>query len=134
MNKSLTKKDNPRFEIINKYNVAIASLRNQLKQASGIDELTQIASKIIDLEHQILVEKSAGYKELEDEKKKIESKVDKLKRELKRAEDDLGRIDNSIDVKLNGYRKALQSKIENLTQEYTNIEQQILNNVNLLEE
>jgi hypothetical protein len=134
MNKSLTKKDNPRFEVINKYNVAILSLRNQLKQASGIDELTQIASKIIDLEHQILAEKSAGYKELEDEKKKIESKVDKLKRELKRAEGDLGRIDNSIDVKLNGYRKALQSKIENLTQEYTNIEQQLLNNVNLLDE
>ncbi len=134
MNKTLTKKENPRFDIINKYNVAIASLRNQLKQASGIDELTQIASKIIELEQQILVEKSAGYKELEEEKKKVEGKVDKLRRDLKRAEDDLNRIGNNIDVKINGYRRALQHKIENLTQEYINIEQQILNSVSLLDE
>lgn len=134
MNNTLTKKENPRFEIINKYNVAILSLRNQLKQAKGIDELTQIASKIVDLEQQILVEKTVGYKELEGEKKKIETKIDKLRRELKWAENDLDRIDNTIDVKLNGYRKALQYKIENLTSDYTNIEQQLLNSVNLLDE
>jgi predicted nucleic acid-binding Zn-ribbon protein len=121
MNKTLTKKDNPRFDIINRYNVTIISLRNQLKQAIGIDELTSIASKIIELEHQILVEKSAGYAQLEEEKKKIESKVDKLRRELKRAEDDLNRIDNSIDLKMNGYRKALQSKIDSLNDEYNEV-------------
>jgi predicted nuclease with TOPRIM domain len=121
MNKTLTKKDNPRFDVINRYNVAILSLRNQLKQANGIDELTAIAGKIIELEQQILVEKSAGYAQLEEEKKKVEGKVDKLRRELKRAEDDLNRIDNSMDLKVNGYRKALQTKIDLLNEEYNDI-------------
>jgi predicted nucleic acid-binding Zn-ribbon protein len=130
MYKSLTKKEKVRFEVINKYNVAIISLRNQLKNASSIDELTILASKIIDLEQQILVEKSTGYKQLEQEKKKVENKIDKLTRELKQAENDLYRIDNNIDLKLNGYRSALQAKIEGLTEDYNTIQQLIINNYN----
>ena len=133
MIKTLTKKENPRFELINKYNVAISSLKNQLKQAEGIDQLTQVATKIIDLEQKILVEKAMGYKEIEEEKKKIADKVDKLRRELRAAENELTRVDNSLDLKVNGYKKALQIKIDNLSQEYMNIEQQ-LNEVNLLDE
>lgn len=133
MIKTLTKKENPRFELINKYNVAITSLKNQLKQAEGIDQLTQVATKIIDLEQKILVEKAMGYKEIEEEKKKIADKVDKLRRELKAAENELTRVDNSLDLKVNGYKKALQIKIDNLSQEYINIEQQ-LNDVNLLDD
>ena len=116
---------NARFDVINRYNVAIISLRNQLKQAAGIDELTIIASKIIDLEQQILVEKTAGYKELEKEKNTVESKIDKIKRELRRLEDDLQMIDNRIDLKVNVYRKALQNKIDNLSEEYTGIVSQM---------
>jgi predicted nuclease with TOPRIM domain len=118
MAKPLNKKDNPRFEVINKYNVAVASLRNQLKTATGIDELTSIASKIIDLEQQILVEKSAGYKQLEAEQKTIHAKVDKLRRELRRAEDELDQLGNKIDIKINGYKKSLQQKIDALTDDY----------------
>jgi hypothetical protein len=125
---SLTKKQKASFEIINKYNVAILSLRNQLKNAKGIDELTVIASKIIDLEQHILVEKSTGYKELEHEKKKVENKIDKLERELRQAENELNRIDNNIDLKLNGYRSALQAKIEGLTYDFNNMQELILSN------
>ena len=133
MIKTLTKKENPRFELINKYNVAISSLKNQLKQAEGIDQLTQVATKIIDLEQKILIEKAMGYREIEEEKKKIADKVDKLRRELKSAENELTRVDNSLDLKVNGYKKALQIKIDNLAQEYISIEQQ-LNEVNLLDD
>lgn len=118
MNKTLTRKDNPRFDVINRYNVAILSLKNQLKTATGIDELTSIASKIIDLEQQILVEKTAGYKQLEKEQKEISSKVDKLRRELRRAEEELESVDHKIDHKINGYRKALQIKIDSLNEDY----------------
>ena len=126
MNNTLTKKDNPRFELINKYNVAILSLKNQLKNAMGIDELTRIANKIVDLEQQILIEKTTGYKELEEEKKRISMKVDKLRRELSKTESALSQIENNIDIKLNSYRKALQNKIEMMTNEYN-----VLNEVNL---
>lgn len=124
MNRTLKGKQNfknARFDVINRYNVAIASLRNQLKLATGIDELTVIASKIIDLEQQILVEKTAGYKELEKEKSTVESKIDKMKRELRRLEDDLHTIDNKIDLKVNVYRKVLQNKIDDLSDQYTGI-------------
>ena len=114
-----------RFDVINRYNVAIISLRNQLKQATGIDELTLIAGKIIDLEQQILVEKTAGYEELEKEKNVVESQIDKIRRELRRLEDDLQMIGNKIDLKVNVYRSALQNKIDNLSVEYTGIVDQI---------
>lgn len=114
-----------RFDTINRYNVAIISLRNQLKQAAGIDELTILAGKIIDLEQQILVEKTAGYKELEKEKVQVESKIDKMRRELRFLENDLQRIDNKIDLKVNVYRTALQGRIENLSTEYSTIVKQM---------
>lgn len=118
MSRRLTKKDLPRFDVINKYNVAIKSLRNQLKQATGIDELTNIAAKIVDLEQQIMTEKSNGYKQLEEEKKLIEKRIDTLTRELERAKGDLNRVGNSLDFKLNGYRKKLQARIDSLNDEY----------------
>lgn len=119
MSERLTKKDLPRFDVINKYNVAIKSLRNQLKQATGIDELTNIAAKIVDLEQQIMTEKSNGYKQLEEERKLIEKRIDSLSRELERAKGDLNRVGNSLDFKLNGYRKKLQARIDSLNSEYT---------------
>lgn len=119
MSERLTKKDLPRFDVINKYNVAIKSLRNQLKQATGIDELTNIAAKIVDLEQQIMTEKSNGYKQLEEERKLIEKRIDNLSRELERAKGDLNRVGNSLDFKLNGYRKKLQARIDSLNSEYT---------------
>lgn len=108
-----------RFDRINKYSVTVKSLRNQLKHAEGLDELTTIASKIVDLENQILIERSAGYKQLEEEKKLIERKVKRLSREISRANQDLERIGNSLEFRLNGYKKTLQGKIEELNTEYS---------------
>ncbi len=116
----------PNFEKINKYNVTIMSLKNQLKASTNIDELTMIAGKIIELEHQIIVEKTAGYKSLEKERKEIENKIDKIRRELKRAEDELARVDGTLDFKLNGYRIALQNRIEVLSDEYNEIAKHIV--------
>ena len=114
MSKTLIKKDHPRFDNINKYNVTIKSLRNKLRSATGIDELTDIASKIIDLENQILAEKTNGYKQLENEKKQVEKKINKLQRVLSKETDKLQQIDNSLEFKLNGYRKKLQLRIDSL--------------------
>jgi predicted nucleic acid-binding Zn-ribbon protein len=130
MNNTLTRKkkavaSNTRFDVINRYNVSIASLKNQIKQATGIDELTVLAGKIIDLEQQILVEKTAGYKELEKEKSVVEDKIDRIKRELRRLEGDLQHIDNKIDLKVNVYRRVLLNKIDTLSEEYTGIADQI---------
>jgi len=122
---SISNKDIPSFEKINRYNVAIQSLKNQLRQSQSIEELTSIASKIIELEQQIVVEKTSGYKKLEKEKKDIEAKIDKIRRELVRSEQDLARIGNSLDLKLSGYRKILQGKIESLSQEYETLLEKI---------
>lgn len=121
MSKPLTKKDLPSFDTINRYNVAIRSLRNKLKTATGIDELTNLAAKIIELENQILKEKTNGYKQLEDEKKTIEKRISKLQRDLNLATNDLHRVGNTLDYKLNGYRKKLQERIDSLNDEYTMI-------------
>ena len=120
MNQSLNRKKfrQPRFDVINRYNVAIKSLRNQLKTASGIDELTNIASKIIELEQQIMIEKSIGYQRLKDNKKQIKYKIDKLQRELNQAEGELSQIDTKLTFKINGYRKTLQARIDSLNIEY----------------
>jgi hypothetical protein len=112
---------NKRYEIINKYNVAIASLRNKILQTNGIDELTLLASKIIEMEQQILIEKTAGYKELEKEKKTLENKLDKAKREIQRMEHDKTIINNKINVKINGYKKTLESKIADLSNDYNTL-------------
>lgn len=118
MNQSLNRRKQPRFEIINKYNVTIRSLRNQLKHASGIDELTTIATSIVELEHKIMLEKSAGYRQLEKQKKRIKDKVEELSRLLNQAEQELENIDKKLTVKLDGYKDTLQDKINLLNLEY----------------
>ena len=117
MSKTLIKKDLPRFDNINKYNVTIKSLRNKLKSAKGIDELTDIASKIIELENQILTEKTSGYKQLETEKKQVEKKINKLQRVLTKETTKLQQIDDSLECKLNGYRKKLQLRVDSLNED-----------------
>lgn len=111
----------PRFDIINKYNITILSLRNKLKNAEGIDELTDIASKIIELEQAIMREKTVGYRRLEDEKKKIKNKIGKLQRELDTAMMELDQLDSKIDHKMNGYKTGLEKKIESLAAEYNGL-------------
>ncbi len=118
MSKTLSKKNMPRFDSINKYNVTIKSLRNKLKSAKGIDELTDIASKIIELENQILTEKTNGYKQLEVEKKQVEKKINKLQRVLTKESNKLQQIDDSLEYKLNGYRKKLQMRVDSLADDY----------------
>jgi hypothetical protein len=50
--------------------------------------------------------------------KTIEYKIDKIRRDLKNAENDLRRVGNNIDLKLVGYKNALQMKIDLLNDEY----------------
>jgi hypothetical protein len=121
MSKTLNRRRQPRFDLINKHNVTIKSLRNQLYRAEGIDELTTIASKIIELEQQIMIEKSIGYRQLEESKKQLLYKINKLQRDLQRAETALSQIDTKLDFKLNGYRNKLQEKIDLLNSEYQSI-------------
>lgn len=118
MNQTLTKKHKPRFDVINKYNITIKSLRNQLARATDIDELTNIAAKIIELEHAIMLERSAGYRQIEHEQKKLVDRVNTLQRSLQLAEMELSNLTNKLDFKLNGYRAKLEEKVEQLSVEY----------------
>lgn len=115
----------PSFEKINRYNVAIISLKNQLKTAISVDELTVIASKIIDLEQQIVVEKAIGCRELEKEKKDLINHVSKLRRNIRRAEDDLQRIDNYINLKISGEKEMLQTRIDLLSDEFSSAAREV---------
>jgi predicted nuclease with TOPRIM domain len=111
----------PQFEKINKINISINSLKNKLKSSKGIDELTDIAGQIIELEKQIIAEKTTGYKKLEKDKKLVESKIDKIQRELKQAKEELNRLDNNLIIKVDRYKNTLQKKIEILNIEYNQI-------------
>lgn len=115
------KLEKPNFDKINRINVAIKSLRNQLRNTTDIEKLTQIAGSIATLEHQAVVEKSQGYKQLEKQRKHIEDKIDNMKRQLKNAEYELQRVDNSLYNKVSGYRKLLQMRINMLHEEYAQI-------------
>ena len=111
--------DKPRFDKINRINVAIRSLKNKLHNVTNIEDLSMIAKNIAELEHQAVVEKSRGYKQLEKRRKDIEEKIDTMKRKLQRAESELQQVDNSLYNKVNGYRKLLQMRINMLHEEYT---------------
>lgn len=106
------------FNTINKYNVQVLSLKNKLKVASDVEEISCIATRIVELENSIMLERTTRFKILEKEKKEIENRIDKIRRELKRAEDDLRIIDSSITVRIDGYKEKLQEQIEELTREY----------------
>ncbi len=122
-NKSNTSKKSsaPDFSKINRFNVSITSLKNKLKTCNNIDELTHLASKIVELEHNIMIEKTTGYKQLEKEKKQVQQRIDKIQRTLRTAEHELQRIGNNLDLKLNRYRATLQTKIDALQTEYKNL-------------
>lgn len=113
-------KANPDFNIINKYNITINSLRNQLKLSTDINELTLIASKIIELEYQILYEKTAGCNRIQKEKKRIVDHIDKMKCKIAIAEKELEYVEKSLDHKINGYKQSLQNKIDILDEDYHN--------------
>ena len=98
----------PRFDLINKYNIAIKSLRNQIKNTKGLDDLTVLADKIIELEHKIMLEKSTGYRKLETSKIAVKNKIDKLQRELANAQNVLTYINSKLDYKINRHSKKVQ--------------------------
>lgn len=106
--------EKPNFDKINRINVAILSLRNQLRGTKNIEDLTRLASQIANLEHQAVIEKSQGYQVLEKKRKIVEDKVDKMRRQLKKEEDKLQNLDNTIYAKIAGYRKLLQMRINML--------------------
>ena len=111
----------PSFNIINKYNICIKSLSNQLKISTNVNELTVIASKIIELEQEILYEKTSGCLKLKKEKYKINNKIETLKRQINIAEKELQYIESSLDYKINGQKKILNKKIDKLNDEYNDV-------------
>lgn len=111
----------PSFEKINKCHVSIKSLRNQLQTSQNIDELTVIASKIIELEHTILFERQIGCQKLNKKKVFIINKIDRLKRQLFIAKNELNNIENILNLKLNKYKEKLERKIEDISIEYEKI-------------
>jgi septal ring factor EnvC (AmiA/AmiB activator) len=113
--------DVPDFRKINQYQVAILSLKTKLKEAKDIDDLTILSNKIIELEKEILVEKTSGHKKLEKEREEIRQKIDKIQRQLMAAQHDLERVNNSIELKTTGYKKVLEKKIEALSEEYSHL-------------
>ena len=114
-----------KYDKINKCNVAILSLRNKLKECKSVDELTMIASKIIELEQEVLLERSIRCKKLDKERKKIENKIDKLNRKLDLAKLDLQIIDDKIHIRIESYKKQLEKRMKNLEDEYENISNMI---------
>jgi len=114
-----------RFDKINRCNVAIRSLRNQLKISNNLDELTLIAGKIIDLENEILSERTIGCKQLTRKKKAIEVKIDTLRRKISTEESKLNNIDNMITLKISRYKEQLETKIEHLSKEYNDLYSEI---------
>lgn len=108
----------PRYEIINKYNVTIQSLRQSIKLANTPDELAAIANKIVDFERKIFLEKTAGYKQLEQERKNIQDQIDKKARELKLLENEKNILNNKIAIKIKGQKLELEEKIATLRKDY----------------
>lgn len=121
----MDEKESPSFELINRYNVSIASLRNQLKSADTIDQLTVIASRIISLEQKIIAEKCVACKHLYNKRMLIQRKIEDLRRNLNREEQELSHINNLINVKVSGYRKKLNHKMDTLSEEYKSIVEDI---------
>lgn len=109
------------FDKINRCNVSITSLRRQLSSATSIDELTIIAGKIIDLEHEIMTEKIKTNRALEKRKKEIEKRIDILRRKLNQAEEELSTLKDAMKRKTMQIKESLNIKIDILNKEYTNI-------------
>lgn len=107
---------NINFEQINKYNVAIRSLKNALKIAASFEEVIIILGKINELERSIINEKMQDNNELNQKKKNIECKIDKVRRKLKLYEDELEYVANAIENRTEGYRNKLEQKINSMRQ------------------
>jgi hypothetical protein len=112
----MNKNSKPNFDIINKNKVAIKSLRIQLSKADSIEELTDLAAEIVELETQIAFEKSAGYKLYQAEKKKIANKIDKLNRCVNRNKSLIELIDSKIEYKTS--KKELSQNIDEIQEIY----------------
>ena len=109
------------FSKINILNCSIRSLKNQLKSASSIDELTVITSKILDLEQCIADERIAGYQKLNRLRISLETKIDGLSDRSKPLEYELSCVTLALVHKLNTYRSILDKKITNLSCEYADL-------------
>lgn len=109
----------PSFILINKYTVAINSLRNKLKTSESIDELINISGKILELESSILEERKLSYKSIEEEKKKVSLKVKQLEKQLAKACDELDTIENTLQYKVEKYKKSLELSIDKLSKEFS---------------
>lgn len=117
----ITRPQTSRYDLINRYSVSIASLRNRLKRTVSVDELAIIASKIIDLENRIMAEKNSGCKELEIKRATVEERIKKLRSLLRESKRELRHINKEIDAKIMLYRKELDGRIMLLKDEYNNI-------------
>ena len=109
------------YDKINRCSVAIASLRRQLANANDVDELTILASKIIELEQQLTAEKLKTNIVLEKKKTEMERKIDLLRRKLTQAEEELALIKATIKRKRENTKSSLDLKISMLNKEYSDM-------------
>lgn len=107
-----------RFDLINKYNIAIGSLKNKLKAASDINELTIVAGQIMELENKIILERTSGYQKLEKERIQVLAEIDNHKRALARLEGLLHTIEQRIKSKTTLNQKIIEAKLSQLHIEY----------------
>jgi hypothetical protein len=114
------------FSKINIIKCSILSLKNQLKSAASIDELTVITSKIIDLEQSIADEKLAGYQQLNITRRILEAKLSGMPERSKVIEYELNRVTLTLIHKLNGYKKVLDKKIDTLHTDYDELQKNII--------
>jgi len=106
------------FDRVNKINIMVSSLRNQLKHCSTIDEMNIVAANIISLEHQCALEKIGDCQELEQERHRAQARVDKLRNELLTAENELLLVSKKINTKISIHLKSMQKNVDRIERDY----------------
>lgn len=104
----------PNFARINKCRVQIESIKVQLRKVTTLDDLMELSDAIIQLEILILTENSSGYTTLNEEKKKVQHKIDDLQKKLDLAEFQLKDIESRLDKKLHAYKKTYEERLLDL--------------------
>ncbi len=102
-----TVKSSTNHILINKYKIALQSVKNKLETCTDLETLLDLSRDIVEIETKIMQEYQKGYSKLEVNKKNVRAKIDKLKRNLNKAESELNQINNSIDVKMNKHIKHI---------------------------
>lgn len=111
----------PNFQKINVAKIKIKSLRNKINRPEYAGNITDLMMEVIELEKEILFEKTKGYTLLEAKKKMIQQKMESLARELMKLEDELSIVDLELKQKIEKAREQLTEKIKVLETEYETV-------------